>query len=299
MGEFSLIETYFKPLTRGRAEAGALQSDTALLDVPAGQQLVMSTDTLNEGVHFFAGTPPEIIAQKLLRSNLSDIAAGGADPYCYQLAVAFPALPDHAWLDAFSQSLLADQQRADLFCSGGDTTSTIGQGASFTITMIGIVPSGQHVTRAGAQDGDVLIVTGTIGQGGQAYQQKRTIAPPFYKGLGALVRRYAHAAVDISDGLLADSAHIAQASGLSLQISYEDIPIIGADRAYALSAGDDYELILSVPAAQAQPCLRALQGLGCAPAIIGSCTKGAARLSLYGADGQEIRAPEKAGWQHF
>ena len=300
MSEFSLIHRYFKPLTMNRAEAGALENDTAAFDIPAGKQLVISTDTLSEGVHFFADTPPDIIAQKALRSNLSDIISAGAAPFAYQLALALPRDMDgvQSWLADFTSALLADQKRADIFCSGGDTTSTLG-GVSITITMFGLAEAGKHITRAGAKDGDHIIVTGALGQGALAYQQGKTIAPPMHDpALAEVIARYASAAVDISDGLLADLGHICTASGAGAELQAPAIVHQG-ELITAITGGDDYEIALTVPPESAHLCMQALQSCGASHAMIGQMRINVPTITLYDGDGAPIKLPKKSGWQHF
>ncbi len=299
MSEFDMIQRYFYPLAQGHEAARGFQSDTAALPVPDGQQIVLTTDTLNEGVHFFKNTNPVIIAQKALRSNLSDVMAGGGDPLCYQLAVAFSSAPDSGWLSAFTAALKTDQDALDLFCSGGDTTS-VQAGLSITITMIGLQPRGKGITRAGAQDGDAIIVTGALGEGYGAYQRGETIAPPrHHKDMAAVVRAYANAAVDISDGLLADIGHVAQASLMDAALDLDAIPISDCDPMQAIVGGDDYHIALSVPRDKTAQCLRALQEIGAHPAIIGHFVKGRGQISLLGDAGEELELPKKQGWQHF
>ena len=130
MDEFAAIEKYFAPLTMGREEAAGLQDDAAVLAVPEGCELVVTSDTLNEGVHFIEGEAPDVIARKALRVNLSDLAAMGAKPLCYQLNIAFPKPPEGAWLKAFSGALLEENRLYDVFCSGGDTTGIKSEGLS-------------------------------------------------------------------------------------------------------------------------------------------------------------------------
>ncbi len=293
MSEFDVIATYFTPLTMGKA---ALDNDTARVQVPKGFELAVTTDSLNEGVHFFSNTSPEVIARKALRSNLSDLASSGAEPLCYQLAIAFPHEPEAVWLKAFTDALLVDQSIAGVYCSGGDTTFSKA-GLCITITALGLVPEGANVGRSGAQVGDVAIVTGVIGAGYAAYKREETMAPPLQFKISSLVREYARAAIDISDGLLADAKHIAQASGVDLVLRAEDIPVEGA-LLEAVTGGDDYALLLAVPAEQMMACLSALGQLGYAPAVVGEFRPGGGRVALLDAAGTDI-TPEKAGWVHF
>ncbi len=166
--------------------------------------------------------------------------------------------------------------------------------------MIGLQPRGKGITRAGAQDGDAIIVTGALGEGYGAYQRGETIAPPrHHKDMAAVVRAYANAAVDISDGLLADIGHVAQASLMDAALDLDAIPISDCDPMQAIVGGDDYHIALSVPRDKTAQCLRALQEIGAHPAIIGHFVKGRGQISLLGDAGEELELPKKQGWQHF
>lgn len=268
MNEFETIATYFRPLTCGHDD---LLDDAAVLDIPKGHELVVTSDTLNEGIHFLEGERAAHIARKSLRVNISDLAAMGAKPLCYQLNLAFPQKPSKEWLTEFSQTLQAENEYFDIFCSGGDTTSLKGDHLSISITAMGMVPKGKAIRRSGAKQGDAILVTGDIGgavlglkilqeQGDQAKYApsiERYRMPQPCTDIRAEMQRYAHAAVDISDGLLADCAHIARASNLMAEISLDQIPLSDEVRGavdagiitmeQAIKGGDDYELILVVP----------------------------------------------------
>ena len=292
-GEFDMIARYFQPLTMGRE---ALDNDTAVLSVPDGYELAVSTDTLNAGVHFFEGAAPEVIARKALRSNLSDLTASGAEPLAYSLAVAFPDAPEEAWLAAFTGALLQDQQESGIYCCGGDTTSIKG-GLSVTITVMGLNPIGRAVRRDGARAGDAAIVTGMIGRGIEAFKAGETYVPEMRCNVAAVVRDYARAAVDVSDGLMADGGHIARASMVDLIVQLDDVPVAG-DPLEAVTGGDDYEVLMAVPADQVDVCMKALCEAGCMPAKIGCFEDGAGCVKLLGGDGDEISI-NQGGWQHF
>ena len=163
MNEFEMIERYCVPLTRGHAGTDALRDDAAVLGIPSDRELIVTSDTLNEGVHFPEGEDPAFIAHKSLRVNLSDLAAMGADPLSYSLNVAFPEKPAESWLSTFSKALQEDNTRFDIFCAGGDTTSIKGGYLSISVTAFGTVPKGTAVRRSGAKAGDVLLVTGPVG----------------------------------------------------------------------------------------------------------------------------------------
>jgi thiamine-monophosphate kinase len=266
--EFGQIAALFRPLTRGAPEALALLDDAAVIPSRPGFDLVVTKDALVEGVHFLASDPPDLIARKLLRVNLSDLAAKGARPYGYFLATAWPKSFDWPQRQAFAEGLRVDGETYDLTLLGGDTTSTPGA-MTLSVTMLGWVPAGRMVKRGGAQPGDLVLVSGTIGDGGLAWRAARgEIADPD----GAHLARYrlpvprvdlrerllahAHAAADVSDGLIADAGHIAQASGLGLRLDLDRMPLSArtagwlagqADRGQGLlslaSLGDDYEIV--------------------------------------------------------
>ena len=227
MSEFEVIAKYFAPLTMGRDGSAGLCDDAAVVCVPDGHELVVSSDTLNEGVHFLEGCDPADIAHKALRVNLSDLAAMGAEPLCYQLNIAFPEAPSDGWLAAFTGALMDDQKTYGIYCSGGDTTSIKGGFLSVSITVMGSVPKGRAVRRGGAKAGDLIILSGAVGDAVLGLQVlceglerdeyagavARYLRPEPRCACASLLRGFAHAAIDISDGLLADLGHVAAASG--------------------------------------------------------------------------------------
>ncbi len=285
MNEFEIIETFFRPLTFGHVEAGDLLDDAAVLCVPEGHELVVSSDTLNEEVHFFADCDPAVLARKALRVNLSDLTAMGAEPYCYQLCLAFGEPPHESWLAAFSNALMEEQQLCDIFCSGGDTTRSSG-GLSISITAMGLVPTGRAVLRSGARVGDVLVVTGFVGFGYEAVERGEVYVPPSRSMLFGVVRDYARAAVDISDGLLADALHIAEASNIGLR--YED-KVLELPWEH-LTGGEDYELALAVDPDRVDELLAVLRERELDPFVAGHFVKAG-----EGTDFKRV----KSGWKHF
>ena len=297
MNEFALIDRYFKPLTQGREEALSLSDDAAMLAVPDGFELVVSTDTLCEGVHFRSEDDPAYIAQKALRVNLSDIAAMGAKPYAYQLALSLPGAPQEPWVKAFCEALAQDQARYDVFCSGGDTTRS-SAGLVISITMLGLVPSGQAVKRSGAKDGDVLCVTGAVGAA-QAADYHHLPEPRC--ALAALMQSYAHAAIDISDGFLADLEHICAASGMGCDVRLADIPVCqtaqGLPIEEVLSGGEDYELLLAIPSNDWEAFTQQIEALGVSVTAIGEFTAQQG-VRIIDAQGEQLEFTQK-GWQHF
>ncbi len=267
--EFEQIARLYRPLTKGAAEALGLLDDAAAIPSRPGFDLVITKDAMVQGVHFLNDEAPDLIARKLLRVNLSDLAAKGAEPYGYFLAVAWP--PGFGWPErqAFAAGLAQDG--ANLVLLGGDTVSTHGP-LTVSLTMLGWVPAGRMVRRGGARAGDIVMVSGTIGDGwlGLAAARGEMDDPDgFLAGryrlptprldLRVLLRDQATAAADVSDGLIADAGHIARASGARLRLNLERLPLSPAarrwlglqeDRPRALralaSGGDDYEIVCAV-----------------------------------------------------
>ena len=320
MSEFSIIEKYFLPLAQGHTEAANFKNDTASLVVPKGYELVVSSDTLSAGVHFLSNEKPQFIAHKALRVNLSDLAASGAEPYCYQLCIAFDGRPAPAWLRAFTGALLKDQKKFGIFCCGGDTTRISGP-LNITLTVFGLVPKGKAMTRSGAKPGDALVITGAVGDaliGLRILQKKikmqsascvRAYRMPMPRTeIAETLRMYARAAIDISDGLLADAGHIAQASGCGLEIDTNALLFSSAARMLMkagtispldlITGGDDYELALAVAPPKLPALIKRLEHAGLKPQAIGRFVKGRSGVTVYGKDGRPIRLKTK-GWQHF
>ena len=271
MNEFELIQRYFSRQNLAREDViTGIGDDAAVLAVPAGMQLVISTDTFTAGVHFPEQTDPAAIGHKALAVNLSDLAAMAALPAWFTLNLSLPAV-DSAWLTAFCAGLfdLANKHRVQLI--GGDTTRGP---LSITITVHGLVPAGQALLRTKAKPGDQVYVTGRLGEAGMGllYLQGKLSLPEEYRGLvvdklnrplprvseGLRLRGLASACIDISDGLLADLNHILQASGVGATIALENLPLAPAYRASfnqlgwdtALAHGDDYELCFTLPEAK-------------------------------------------------
>jgi thiamine-monophosphate kinase len=306
--EFEQIARLFRPLTRGAAEALDLLDDAAVLAGRPGMDLVITKDAMVEGVHFLPGTAPGLVARKLVRVNLSDLAAKGAEPYGYFLAVSWP--PGFGWPErqAFAEGLREDGQAFGLTLLGGDTTSTPGP-LTCSMTMLGWVPAGGMIRRAGAKPGDLVMVSGTIGDGALGLAAaKGEIADP----TGALFGRYelpiprtdlrdalragASAACDVSDGLVADLGHIARASGAGIALDLARIPLSPAARAWAdaqsdrtaafvrlATGGDDYEIACTGPAP--------IEGF----TVIGEVTGGEGVVARLGGTPVEI---DVAGWRH-
>jgi len=268
MSEFALIRQFFTALGAARADVAlGVGDDCALLKVPAGQQLAVSIDTLTAGVHFFADCAPAAVGHKALAVGLSDLAAMGAQPAWATLALTLPSA-DAAWLAAFSAGFAELAHAHDVQLVGGDTT----RGAlSVTVQVHGFIPDGAAVRRAGAQVGDVICVSGTLGDAGLALRgmlagsavapelQQRLEYPTPRVQLGLALRGLATAMIDLSDGLFGDLAHLLTASGVGAEVALAQLPLsplVAAavaqadDWALPLASGDDYELCCCVPAAQ-------------------------------------------------
>lgn len=306
--EFALIARHFRPL----AGPGALdlQDDAAVLLPPAGRELVLTVDAMVAGVHFLPDDPPDLVGRKLLRVNLSDLAAKGATPIGYLMTVSTPRDTPDAWFGGFAAGLARDQREFGITLLGGDTTATPGP-ISLSLTALGHVAPGQAVHRAGARPGDGIWVTGTIGDGalGLAVAQGKLSDPT-----GHLLSRYrlpqpriglpiagvASAGMDVSDGLVQDLGHICRASGLTAEIDAALVPlsdparIAGADwLAICLTGGDDYELLLAIPPGREA----ALHG-DIPVTRIGTFRSGPPEVMLRGPGGTSM-ALDRGGWSHF
>jgi thiamine-monophosphate kinase len=274
-GEDNLIDRFFRPLA---SDPGAfnLRDDAAAIAPPPGMDLVITTDAVIEGVHFFPGDPAQAIAKKALRANLSDLAAKGAEPLGFLLTLAMPKSIDEEWVAAFADGLAADIEAFDCALLGGDTDATPGL-LSVSITAFGTVPHGKMVRRAGAKAGDAIVVSGTIGDAAlglalrrdpklaksaklsaqeEAYLLERYLVPQPRTTLAKTLRAHAHAAMDISDGLAGDLAKLAMVSGISAEVEVDKLPLSPAARKLLehdqaliqtiCTGGDDYEILAAI-----------------------------------------------------
>jgi thiamine-monophosphate kinase len=271
-GEDRLIARFFKPLATHPAALG-LSDDTAVLKPPPGCDLVLTTDAIMAGVHFFPGDPPGQLARKALRVNLSDLAAKGAKPLGFLLSLALPIDVSDSWLSSFATGLKADADSYGCSLLGGDTDRTPGP-LTISIAMFGMVPEDTMVRRAGARPGDRLMVTGTIGDAAlgvklrrgaawklplqaREYLLARYLLPQPRTVLADALRAHASAAMDISDGLAGDLAKLCRVSGVAAQVDVEKIPLSDAAKIAiesepslletGLTGGDDYEILCTVP----------------------------------------------------
>jgi len=323
-GEDDLIARYFKPLATDPGALG-LTDDAALLK-GGGDDLVVTTDAIVEGVHFLGNDPPDTVAKKALRVNLSDLAAKGATPAGFVLTLALRTA-DENWLALFARGLGDDAAAFACPLLGGDTVSTPGP-QMISITAFGRVPKGRMVGRTGARPGDRILVTGTIGDaalglglltGGEVagalasdpaardFLVSRYRVPQPRNSFAEAVRDHATAAMDVSDGLAGDLAKMMRAGGTSAVVDADKIPLSPAARA-ALAAepslfdrlvtgGDDYEILAAIPPERLDAFLAASTKAGVATTAIGTVTKGTA-LPLFRRAGEERRY-ERGSYRHF
>ncbi len=314
--EFDRIARHFRPL----AGPGSLHltDDAALMTPPPGRQLVICADALVEGVHFLPTDPPETLGRKMLRVSLSDLAAMGADPLSYLMTIALPRRIDEAWLASFAAGLALDQAEFAITLLGGDTTSTPGP-ICLSATLLGHVAPGQALLRSGARPGDGIWVTGTIGDGVLgllACQGKLADSTGFLASryripqprLGVVLAGIASAAMDVSDGLVQDLGHICAASGCAATIEAALVPLSPAARAAieagaaklatCLAGGDDYELLLSVPAAQTEALRSACAAASISVKRIGTISAGAGAVTVLDQQLQPMALASR-GWSHF
>jgi thiamine-monophosphate kinase len=318
--EFSLIDHYFRNLTATRADVPeGIGNDCAILSVPAGCELAVSIDTLVEGVHFFADVPPQSLGHKALAVGLSDLAAVGATPSWFTLALTLPEI-DSDWLAAFSAGLgeLAKQHNIQLV--GGDTTRGP---LSISIQVHGFVPAGQAISRSTAKPGDVIYVSGTLGDAGAALkialQQldasvlsnndhvdllNRLQQPTPRNAIGQKLLGLASAAIDVSDGLAADLGHILQQSQLGAELNVDALPLSPALQKFdshtaqtlALFSGDDYELCFTVPASKTS---QVEDLFGYAVTAIGMLVEGEGIRVEHPQTGWQLLESTRAGYDHF
>jgi thiamine-monophosphate kinase len=311
--EFALIARYFRPLA-GAAGLG-LADDVALLAPPPGKELVLTVDAMVSGVHFLATDPPDLVARKLLRINLSDLAAKGSEPLGYLLTIAAPVDTGDDWFAAFAAGLALDQQAFGCSLLGGDMDSTPGP-LVLSLTIVGTVEAGKAVLRRGAAAGHGIWVTGTIGDGalGLAVLEGRLADPS-----GFLARRYhlpeprlglrlagiAAAAMDVSDGLVQDLGHLCRAGGVAAEIDADLVPLSQQARAAGpawletcLTGGDDYELLLAIPPAAEERLEREAKRASLPVTRIGRFLAGPPGVTVRRSDGTPMTF-SRPGWSHF
>jgi thiamine-monophosphate kinase len=316
MDEFDLIRRYFAPLATAPG-ADQLRDDVALV----APGLIATKDAIVEGIHFLPDDPLETVAQKLVRVNVSDIVAKGGKPDAALLALVWPNGRPHGELEGFARGLGKDLARWGAHLAGGDTTSTDGP-LTLTLTLLGRVGDRGPVRRSGAQAGDDVWVTGTIGDSWLGLQAARgafgdliaearnqlvsryRVPQPPRLGVADLVAEHATASIDVSDGLVADAGHVAEASGVQLVLQAGDVPLSAAGAHYVangkadlpalLTGGDDYQTLFTAPVSAREAILAG----GEAIARIGSVGSGEGVIVLDAA-GQALDFAGNSGWRHF
>jgi thiamine-monophosphate kinase len=326
-GEDEIIARYFRPLATHPAAFGLID-DCAALAVPAGCDLVLKTDAVVGGVHFFADDPADKIAQKALRVNLSDLAAKGAKPEGFLLALALPSEIDQDWLKAFACGLGKDATAFGCPRRGGDTDRTPGP-VTIVITAFGTLPRGTMVPRTGAKPGDRVMVTGTIGDAalGLVLRQdsaaaerwslsrrdgshllERYLVPQPRDAIAEALRQHASAAMDVSDGFVGDFTKLCAASGVSAEIGATQVPLSDAARHVvtaepamlerALTGGDDYEIVCTVPPKKVASFQALAAKAGVPLAEIGVIGEGNATPRFLDAGGQPLTF-KQLSFSHF
>ena len=321
LGEFGRIARFFAPLA-GPGGLG-LKDDAALIDCAPGHRIVVTVDAIVAGVHFLPEDPPDLVAKKLLRVNLSDLAAMGARPLHYLLATALPAALGDDWVERFAQGLAEDQRLFGVDLLGGDSVATSGP-AVLSLTAFGEVAAGAEIRRSGALPGDHIWVSGTIGD---AYLGLRVLRgdyptlsatdraaliarfqlPEPRTALGPRLAGVAHAMLDVSDGLLADLGHICEVSEVGATVMLTALPLSPAARHAAAGepdlparlaiGGDDYELLFAAPPEATQAIESLAAELALPITATGTIEQGAG-VRLVDAGGNPIPV-EQAGYRHF
>ncbi len=305
LSEFSLIDTFFKTSASPNPETQlGIGDDCALLSIPNGYKLAITTDTMVEGVHFFADANPAQLGHKLLAVNLSDLAAMGAKPLAVTLALTLPNV-NEAWLSEFSKGFLNLARRYSVDLIGGDTT----KGAlTLTVQAMGLVPCGQSLKRSTAQVGDLIYMTGLLGEAGLGLKMKQGYACNaenallrFHEPLprietGLALRGIASACIDISDGLVSDLGHILKQSHVGACLEWEKLPLSDEVKHYLektgdtfmpLIAGDDYELCFTVPTQHAHRVPENCTLIGIIEAELGLRLKKSGHIETFTAKGYE------------
>lgn len=320
-GEFELIERYFARLS-GDGAFG-LKDDAALLGVPPDKQLVVTQDAIAAGVHFFRDDPPDSIARKALRVNLSDLASKGARPVTFSMALGLPSDWREDWLSEFARGLAQDCSAFSLTLCGGDTFAAKG-GPVISIAAFGFVEQSAYASRLGAAVGDQLFVTGRIGEGalGLAVRKgafsmadsamadlllARYLVPEPPIAFASVIARFASASMDISDGFVGDLEKLALASGVGFDIPLTSIPLSPVlatcspdanEIALALTGGDDYQFLFTVPDGKVQDMLdmSARHDIQVTNLAVANPSPGA--VSIIGQSGEPLKL-DKTSWRHF
>jgi thiamine-monophosphate kinase len=321
-GEDRLIARYFQPIATDPGALG-LSDDAAFIKPQPGCDLVLKTDAIIGGVHFFADDAADDVARKALRVNLSDLAAKGAKPLGFLLSLALPKETGDDWLSGFAEGLREDAARFGCPLFGGDTDRTPGP-VTISIAMFGSVPEGTMVRRAGAKPGDRVFVSGSIGDAalglvmrkGATWQlgdaerehlRSRYLLPQPRNALAEAVRGHASSAMDVSDGLAGDFAKLCRASRVAAGIEVARVPLSDAAKAVlaaepamletALTGGDDFEIVCTVPAGKADSFRAAAKAADVAVSEIGEIKAGEG-VRFVDSDGQAL-AFKRASFSHF
>ena len=322
--EFSLIEKLFAPLAAGAPGALGLTDDAAVFAPTPGMETVLTVDAIVEGVHFLPGDPAGNVARKLLRVNLSDLAAKGATPRGYLLVTSWRPDTPLSWMEAFAEGLRLDQAEFGLSLWGGDTVSAPGP-LSFSLTAIGEVPRGRMIRRGGAQPGDALYLTGTVGDGAlgllaargelgfleeaeSAALVQRYRLPEPRLGVGLRLGELAHAALDVSDGLMADLGHMCAVSGVGARVEVARLPLSAAARRVlearpglietVLGGGDDYELLFAASPEAAGEIAEIAASAQVPVTRIGEIRPAGEGIAAVDVHGQKLSL-KRAGFRHF
>lgn len=320
MREHARIARFFAPLALDEPGSFSLEDDAAAIKPPAGQSLILTTDSVIAGIHVMPNASAEQVARKLVRRNLSDLAAMGAVPWRYLLNLHTPPGTTDAWFAEFAQTLAEEQENFGMVLIGGDSTSGPGP-LHATLTCLGLI-DGKPSRRSGAKAGDALYVSGTIGDSALGLQllKRKLKAPPQVRkfltaryhqplprlALGAVLGGIASAVIDISDGLVADASRMAQASGLGVMIEREAVPLSGAAMTLVqknpslwetvLTGGDDYELCFTAPWSMTERVGKLAAKLKLPLTRIGSVTKERG-VKLLDIGGKEIHVAQ-GGYEH-
>jgi thiamine-monophosphate kinase len=324
--EDDLIATYFRPIATHPGAFG-LTDDAAAIAPPPGCDLVLKTDGVISGVHFFADDPADAVARKALRINLSDLAAKGAAPLGFLLSIGLPAGLPPDWLRSFADGLREDAAHYGCPLLGGDTDKSPGA-ITVYIMALGAVPHGSMVRRKGARPGDVVVATGTIGDAAlglklrldpgaaerwgldaamAAHLHNRYLLPQPRTAIAEVLRRHASAAMDVSDGLAGDLAKLARVSGVAAEVAADDVPLSPAARRAVeaepalmetvLTGGDDFEVIATVPPKRLDDLRREAAAAGVTVARIG-CIAAGEGTRFRAADGR-VLAFRRPSYSHF
>ncbi len=328
-GETDIIQRFLAPLAAGVCGAFQLKDDCAVFTPPQGHDIVLNTDAVVAGVHLFADDDPAAFAWKALAANVSDIVAKGATPEVYLMNLTLPELPSEAWLQAFASGLRAAQEKFGCQLTGGDTDRVPESPFSVAITMIGHIPSGHVVQRGTAQPGDVVFVSGPIGDAalglrlvketdlaahvGLTDAMRKTFVAAYRQPtpslqVASVIRDVASAAMDISDGLVKDFTRLVEASGCGGELNLSEMPVSKAARMMLNSGacthvdlatgGEDYVVLGTVSPANLERLQKnaARQNLTLTP--IGHMREASSGLVVRDASGNEIN-PGSGGWDHF